>query len=110
MNSLGIPIFLRIGAAGLLLWFLEKHSNNLAKRNNSQIWNFQKIGIPQVPNGWNSRFDGILFCLRKQPGSSAPNRVSSLSILKSDFFRGNLFFHFEYRSEAQRFPLESSEK
>jgi len=43
---LGIPIFLRIGAAGLLLWFLEKHSNNLAKRN-SQIWNFQKIGIPK---------------------------------------------------------------
>lgn len=31
--------------------------------------------IPQVPKGWNSRFDGILFCLRKQPGSSAPNRV-----------------------------------
>jgi hypothetical protein len=43
---LGIPIFLGIGAAGLLLWFLEKHSNNLAKRN-SQIWNFQKIGIPK---------------------------------------------------------------
>jgi hypothetical protein len=44
---LGIPIFLGIGAAGLLLWFLEKHSNNLAKRN-SQIWNFQKIGIPKT--------------------------------------------------------------
>ena len=46
MRSPNSEFFLGIGAAGLLLWFLEKHSNNLAKRN-SQIWNFQKIGIPK---------------------------------------------------------------
>jgi hypothetical protein len=47
--------------------------------------------IPLVPNGRNSRFDGIFFSLRKRPGGSASNRVFSLSVLKKKLFRGDEF-------------------
>jgi hypothetical protein len=61
---------------------------------------------PRVPNGRKSRVGEIFFCLRKQPGGSASNRVFSLSVLKIDFFRGTLFFQVEDRSEAQTFTLQ----
>ena len=90
-------------------FFAWKPPVRQCKGNNKKswcFWTFCLCQFPQFPNGRNSRFDGILFCLRKQPGSSAPNRVYSLSVLKMVFFRGNLFFHVEGRSGEQSFSLK----
>ena len=57
-----------------------------------------------------SRVVELFFVLSKRPTGSGSNRDFSLSVLKSDFFRGTLFFQVENRGENRLPTPKSSEK
>ena len=49
----------------------------------------------------------FFFVLSKRPTGSGSNRDFSLSVLKSDFFRGTSFFQFEDGSETDLYTANT---
>ena len=62
------------------------HVRDVMQNPGKSCWKFRVGRLELQPSGRKSRFDVIVFVLRKRPGGSAPNRDFSLSVPKMDFF------------------------